>query len=150
MPSVRVRRVARRRSHRWTGWPRAAAAAYPAQRGRHVRRAWRLHRTGRAEFLKCKFMTADEASGRVGPAAEGAVDWLDERTGFARFARTAMRKVFPDHWSFLLGELALFNFVILVVTGTFLTFFFTPDTNAVIYQGEFAPLQGQQVSAAFN
>jgi ubiquinol-cytochrome c reductase cytochrome b subunit len=95
-------------------------------------------------------MTADEATGRVGAAAEGAVDWLDERTGFARFARTAMRKVFPDHWSFLLGELALFNFVILVATGTFLTFFFAPDTNPVIYQGTFAPLQGQQVSSAFN
>jgi ubiquinol-cytochrome c reductase cytochrome b subunit len=91
-----------------------------------------------------------DVGGRVTDAAENAADWLDERTGFARFARTAMRKVFPDHWSFLLGELALFNFVILVLTGIFLTFFFTPDTTPVIYQGEFTPLQGQSVSAAFN
>lgn len=95
-------------------------------------------------------MTAHEATGRVADAAEGAVDWLDERTGFARFVRTALRKVFPDHWSFLLGELALFNFVILVATGTFLTFFFQPDTTPVIYQGTFEPLRGQPVSAAFN
>jgi ubiquinol-cytochrome c reductase cytochrome b subunit len=91
-----------------------------------------------------------DVSGRAADAAENAVDWLDERTGFARFARGAMRKVFPDHWSFLLGEVALFNFIILVVTGTFLTFFFQPDTTPVIYQGDFAPLQGQPVSAAFN
>jgi hypothetical protein len=49
--------------------------------------------------------------------------WLDERTGLAGIVRTTLRKVFPDHWSFLLGEIALFCFVILVLTGTFLTFF---------------------------
>jgi ubiquinol-cytochrome c reductase cytochrome b subunit len=91
-----------------------------------------------------------DVSGRAKAAAENSVDWLDERTGFARYARTALRKVFPDHWTFLLGEVALFNFVILVATGTFLTFFFTPDTTQVAYDGPFVPLQGQSVSAAFN
>jgi ubiquinol-cytochrome c reductase cytochrome b subunit len=52
--------------------------------------------------------------------------WFDERTGAARVVRTAFRKVFPDHWSFLLGEIALFCFVILLATGTFLTFFYVP------------------------
>ncbi len=89
-------------------------------------------------------------SGKVGAAAENAVDWLDERTGLARLTRTVLRKVFPDHWTFLLGELALFNFVILVLTGIFLTFFFVPDTSPVVYTGPYEALRGQEVSAAFN
>ena len=57
------------------------------------------------------------------------VGWLDERTGIAAVARTVLRKVFPDHWSFLLGEIALFCYVVLVATGVFLTFFFAADTR---------------------
>jgi ubiquinol-cytochrome c reductase cytochrome b subunit len=76
--------------------------------------------------------------------------WLDDRTGVARFARAAMRKVFPDHWTFLLGELALFCFVILVLTGTFLTFFYVPSTAGVTYDGAYTPMQGQEVSAAYD
>jgi ubiquinol-cytochrome c reductase cytochrome b subunit len=78
------------------------------------------------------------------------VAWLDERTGFARLARTVLRKVFPDHWSFLLGEVALFCYVVLVLTGVFLTFFFAADTQAVTYDGPYRPLQGAEVSAAYN
>jgi ubiquinol-cytochrome c reductase cytochrome b subunit len=76
--------------------------------------------------------------------------WVDERLGTASTARTALRKVFPDHWSFLIGEIALFSLVILVLSGTFLTFFFVPSTAEVTYNGPFQPLQGQEVSAAFN
>jgi ubiquinol-cytochrome c reductase cytochrome b subunit len=61
-----------------------------------------------------------------------------------------LRKVFPDHWSFLLGEIALFCYVILVLTGIFLTFFFAADTRPVIYDGPYAPLRGTEVSAAFD
>jgi ubiquinol-cytochrome c reductase cytochrome b subunit len=60
-----------------------------------------------------------------------------------------MRKVFPDHWSFLLGEVALFSFVVTCLTGLFIAFFFTPDSHPITYQGAYAPLVGQQVSAAF-
>ena len=81
---------------------------------------------------------------------ERAQNWLDERLGTTSFARTALRRVFPDHWSFLLGEIALGCLVVLVVTGVFLTFFYTPDTRGVVYDGPYAPLQGQQVSAAFD
>ena len=81
---------------------------------------------------------------------EKAVDALDQRTGVARVLAVALRKVFPDHWSFLLGEVALFAFVILVATGTFLTFFYVPSTARVTYDGSYVPLQGQEVSAAFN
>ena len=78
------------------------------------------------------------------------VGWLDERTGFARVARTVLRKVFPDHWSFLLGEIALFCYVVLVLTGVFLTFFFAADTRPVTYDGPYRPLAGAEVSAAFD
>jgi ubiquinol-cytochrome c reductase cytochrome b subunit len=80
---------------------------------------------------------------------ERLAGWVDDRTGIEQFARTVLRKVFPDHWTFLLGEIALFCFVILLATGTFLTFFYTPDARGTTYQGPYAPLDGSQVSAAF-
>ena len=76
--------------------------------------------------------------------------WFDDRLGVAAAARKSLRKVFPDHWSFLLGEIALFCFVILVATGTFLTLFYRPDAAQVVYQGPYAPLQGREVSAAYE
>jgi ubiquinol-cytochrome c reductase cytochrome b subunit len=76
--------------------------------------------------------------------------WLDERLGTSSFARRAMRAVFPDHWSFLLGEIALYCLVVLVVSGVFLLFFYTPDAHQVVYSGPYAPLKGQRVSAAYN
>src|SRR6266496_5275076 len=76
--------------------------------------------------------------------------WLDERLGTTSFARVALRTVFPDHWSFLLGEIALYCLVVLIFTGVFLTFFYTPDTREVVYNGAYAPLKGTQISAAFN
>jgi ubiquinol-cytochrome c reductase cytochrome b subunit len=81
---------------------------------------------------------------------ERAQNWLDERLGTTSFARRALRTVFPDHWSFLLGEIALGCLVVLVVTGVFLSFFYTPDTRGVTYDGPYAPLKGEQVSAAFD
>jgi ubiquinol-cytochrome c reductase cytochrome b subunit len=75
--------------------------------------------------------------------------WLDDRLGAASVARTALAKVFPDHWSFMLGEIALYCFVTLVLTGVFLTFFFDPGTNEVVYRGAYAPLDGSRVSAAY-
>jgi ubiquinol-cytochrome c reductase cytochrome b subunit len=76
--------------------------------------------------------------------------WLDERLGTTSFARRALRVVFPDHWSFLLGEIALYCLVVLIFTGVFLTFFYTPDIRGVVYHGPYAPLRGEQVSAAYN
>ena len=97
------------------------------------------------------------SAAQTGRQERGAVDrfertqrWLDERLGTTSFARVALRKVFPDHWSFLLGEIALYCLVVLVVTGVFLTFFYTPDTRGLVYQGPYAPLRGAQVSAAYN
>src|SRR5512141_3393953 len=80
---------------------------------------------------------------------ERLVGWFDTRLGLATTVRVAMRKVFPDHWSFLLGEVALFAFIILVATGTYLTLFYTPDGREVTYQGPYQTLQGASVSAAY-
>ncbi|HWC13155.1 MAG TPA: cytochrome bc complex cytochrome b subunit [Actinomycetota bacterium] len=76
--------------------------------------------------------------------------WVDERLGAGHWARKALNKVFPDHWSFLLGEIALFSFVILLATGVFLTLFYRPDATPVVYEGPYAPLHGQEVSAAYE
>jgi ubiquinol-cytochrome c reductase cytochrome b subunit len=76
--------------------------------------------------------------------------WFDERLGAASFVRTALNKVFPDHWSFMLGELALYLFVILILTGVYLTFFFTPGSKEVVYQGSYAPLRGASMSQAYE
>ncbi len=75
---------------------------------------------------------------------------LDERTGAAPFTRKALRYVFPDQWSFLLGEVALYSFVVLVATGIYLTLFFDPSTAKTVYHGSYAPLAGQEVTDAYN
>jgi ubiquinol-cytochrome c reductase cytochrome b subunit len=76
--------------------------------------------------------------------------WFDDRLGASTFARSALNKVFPDHWSFMVGEIALYCFIILVLTGVFLTFFFDPSSEKVVYEGSYEPLQGAEVSEAFR
>ena len=74
---------------------------------------------------------------------------LDDRLGVARGGRTFMDKIFPDHWSFMLGEIALYSFVILLVTGVFLTLYFIPSSAIVTYHGGYLPLDGQKMTQAF-
>jgi len=76
--------------------------------------------------------------------------WIDSRVGTAKFARSALGKVFPNHWSFLLGEIALYAFVVLLLTGTYLTFFFDASSREVVYQGAYAPLRGVTMSEAYR
>lgn len=78
------------------------------------------------------------------------VRWLDDRLGMASLARRNLRKAFPDHWAFMLGEVALYCFVILVLTGVFLTFFFEASSREVVYQGPYEPLRGTEISAAYD
>jgi ubiquinol-cytochrome c reductase cytochrome b subunit len=80
---------------------------------------------------------------------EGTGRFLDDRLHAARAARTFLRKIFPDHWSFLLGEIALYTFIILLLTGTFLTFFFQPSMTEVVYHGAYTPLRGVRMSEAY-
>jgi ubiquinol-cytochrome c reductase cytochrome b subunit len=68
-------------------------------------------------------------------AAGSIANYVDERTGAAKWLRKNLTKVFPDHWSFMLGEIALYSFIILLLTGVFLTFWFDPSQRDVIYHG---------------
>jgi ubiquinol-cytochrome c reductase cytochrome b subunit len=81
---------------------------------------------------------------------EGLARWVDSRVGLAKFVRKALNHVFPDHWSFMLGEIALYCFVILVITGTYMAMVFHGSSAKVIYHGTYRPLDGVQVSAAFQ
>ncbi|HEX5293721.1 MAG TPA: ubiquinol-cytochrome c reductase cytochrome b subunit [Streptosporangiaceae bacterium] len=74
---------------------------------------------------------------------------LDDRFHGARGIRVFLRKVFPDHWSFLLGEIALYSFIILLLTGTFLTLFFQPSMSTITYHGSYVPLHGVHMSRAY-
>jgi ubiquinol-cytochrome c reductase cytochrome b subunit len=75
--------------------------------------------------------------------------WVDERFKVAAPLRKQLNKVFPDHWSFMMGEIALYSFVILILTGTYLTFFFDPSMGEVTYNGSYVPLRGVEMSRAY-
>ncbi len=81
---------------------------------------------------------------------EAPVEFLEQRLGAAKPLRFVLDYVFPDHWSFLLGEIALYSFVVLLATGTFLALFFSPDTTQVVYHGSYAPLHGLTVPSAYS
>ncbi len=85
-----------------------------------------------------------------GGAVGGVANWMDERTGGAKGIRYLMNKVFPDHWSFMLGEIAMYSLIILLITGTFLTFWYVPSMGETVYHGSYAPLEGQQMSEAYK
>ncbi|MEV4350215.1 ubiquinol-cytochrome c reductase cytochrome b subunit [Actinoplanes sp. NPDC049596] len=74
----------------------------------------------------------------------------DERFQAATPLRALLNKVFPDHWSFLLGEIALFSFIVLLLTGVFLTLFFDPSMKEVAYDGPYSALRGTEMSAAYE
>src|SRR3954463_8412618 len=79
-----------------------------------------------------------------------AANYIDERTALSGLVRELGRKIFPDHWSFMLGEVALYSFVIILLTGTFLTFFFQASMAEVTYNGSYVPLKGLQMSTAMQ
>ena len=87
--------------------------------------------------------------GRYGRVRQ-AVEELDDRLGIAKGGRTFLDKIFPDHWSFMLGEIALYSFVILVATGIFLTLYFDPSQASVVYHGPYKPLDGITMSRAYE
>ncbi|GAB3839293.1 cytochrome b [Kribbella italica] len=80
----------------------------------------------------------------------GAVRWLDDRVGIAKLGKKNLRKVFPDHWSFMLGEIALYSFIILILTGVFLSLWFRPSMAEVEYQGSYSLLKGLPMSEAYE
>jgi ubiquinol-cytochrome c reductase cytochrome b subunit len=79
-----------------------------------------------------------------------AAQFADDRLNIAGPIRTQLNKVFPDHWSFMMGEIALYSFIILLVTGTYLTFFFDPSMAETVYHGRYVPMQGITMSEAYR
>ncbi|MEU6669007.1 ubiquinol-cytochrome c reductase cytochrome b subunit [Streptomyces sp. NPDC046727] len=86
---------------------------------------------------------------RAGRHAERLVDAADARLPVLE-GGSLLRKAFPHHWSFFLGELALYSLLVLILTGVWLTFFFQPEMREVVYAGPYAPLRGVRMSAAFD
>ncbi len=105
---------------------------------------------GGAAGLRAKDVKPESQKGGPMAKAGGLAGWLDDRTGAAKPVSYMLKKVFPDHWSFLLGEIAMFSLVIVLVTGTFLTFWFVPSAGQVIYNGSYVPLKGLEMSEAFK
>jgi ubiquinol-cytochrome c reductase cytochrome b subunit len=82
--------------------------------------------------------------------AGGAAKWADDRYHMAGGIRRQLNKVFPTHWTFLLGEIALYSFIVLLLSGVYLTLFFDPSMTEVRYAGSFVNLQGVEMSKAFE
>jgi ubiquinol-cytochrome c reductase cytochrome b subunit len=82
-------------------------------------------------------------------AGGAAVDYVDQRTGILGPVRANIRKLFPDHWSFMLGEIALYSFIVLLITGVYLTLFFKPSMVEVVYNGSYVPLKGVEMTEAY-
>jgi ubiquinol-cytochrome c reductase cytochrome b subunit len=78
------------------------------------------------------------------------VDFVDQRITASNWLKRNIRKAFPDHWSFLLGEIALFSFILLLLSGTFLALWFKPSMQEVMYDGAYANLRGIHMSEAFS
>ncbi|WES65631.1 ubiquinol-cytochrome c reductase cytochrome b subunit [Microbacter sp. GSS18] len=77
-----------------------------------------------------------------------ASNYIDERTSLSGMVKELGRKIFPDHWSFMLGEIALWSFVVVLLSGTFLTFFFDASMTETHYEGAYLPMRGIEMSAA--
>jgi ubiquinol-cytochrome c reductase cytochrome b subunit len=75
---------------------------------------------------------------------------IDDRLAIASPLRRLFNKVFPDHWSFLLGEIALYSFITLLLTGVFLTLWFDPSMAEVKYNGAYTPLKGIEMTKAYE
>lgn len=94
-------------------------------------------------------MSDTKAPAAAPKAVDAPLNFIDERLGSTTFFKRNMKKAFPDHWSFMLGEIALFSFVILLLTGTFLTLWFKPSMTEVIYDGSYTKLNGVKMSEAY-
>ncbi|MDQ1586846.1 MAG: ubiquinol-cytochrome c reductase cytochrome b subunit, partial [Microbacteriaceae bacterium] len=94
--------------------------------------------------------TAAPRAAKKGGVTAAAASYLEDRTSISVAVKEFGRKIFPDHWSFLLGEVALYSFVVILLSGTFLTFFFQASQAPVIYNGSFVPLKGVEMSSAMS
>jgi ubiquinol-cytochrome c reductase cytochrome b subunit len=93
--------------------------------------------------------TPKKELGPVFKLAAPPTKWFDDRIGLAGLSRPLFRKIFPDHWSFLLGEIALYSFIVLILSGIFLTIWFKPSMAEIEYEGSYELLRGLQMSEAY-
>ncbi|GAB3579262.1 cytochrome bc complex cytochrome b subunit [Leifsonia lichenia] len=93
---------------------------------------------------------AAQAPAKKGGFTASAANYLEDRTSISGAVKEFGRKIFPDHWSFLLGEVALYSFIVILLSGTFLTFFFQASMAEVVYHGSYVPLKGVEMSAAMS
>lgn len=85
----------------------------------------------------------------VEKAGGATAKYVDQRLGSNKFLARNLGKVFPDHWSFMLGEIALYSFIVVLLTGVYLTLWFKPSMVEVIYDGSYVPLKGIKMSEAY-
>ncbi len=97
-----------------------------------------------------RLTTSTRPSGGLATMVPRAADEADQRYHAAAGLRAALNKVFPSHWSFMLGEVALYSFIVLLLSGTYLTLFFDPSMGETIYQGVYTPLRGVPMSYAYE
>ncbi len=102
-----------------------------------------------AEALRTGDRQADERASATKPLG-GIAGWMDDRIGAAKGVSFLAKKVFPDHWSFMLGEIAMYSMIVCLLTGVFLTFWFVPSASQVVYDGSYVPLQGVTMSDAYR
>jgi ubiquinol-cytochrome c reductase cytochrome b subunit len=93
---------------------------------------------------------AAEGPGKGMRFVNWASNYIDERTSAGGFVKFIGRKIFPNHWSFMLGEVALYSFIVILLSGTFLTIFFQASNAPVEYDGSYAGLKGVEMSAAMS
>src|SRR6201995_6050114 len=96
--------------------------------------------------------TKRSAKSEMGPYGHvgKVVGELDDRLRVAKDGRVFLDKIFPDHWSFMLGEISLYSFVVLLATGVFLSLFCAPSASQVTSHGSYKPLDAQWVSEAYR
>jgi ubiquinol-cytochrome c reductase cytochrome b subunit len=92
----------------------------------------------------------NRATSRSHAFSSRLIGGLDQRLRLAGQARKQSSHVFPKHHSFFWGEIALYSFVVLILTGTVLALHFVPDTTEVIYNGAYRDLRGQHMSRAYE
>jgi len=102
-----------------------------------------------ADALRAGDRQAEERTAASKPLG-GIAGWMDDRLGGAKGVSVLAKKVFPDHWSFMLGEIAMYSMIVCLLTGVFLTFWFVPSASQVVYDGSYVPLQGVSMSDAYR
>src|SRR5581483_4232952 len=148
---VAVRLAALRQAGVRSGGTGIGAVADHARQRRLSGRQRQLRRTRRAGILG----TEDDMSPTLKPPSLGEIaaeqgEAMDQRYHLAAGVKRQINKVFPSHWSFLLGEIALYSFIVLLLTGVYLTLFFDPSMTEVVYHGAYQPLNGIEMSRAYE